>query len=241
MQCEGYIFRMCVERNDYRRLFISDRAVELWILKTWQQRPIYALLQKRGPKSYSDQPWNTIVKTCAQKSALANICSGKYLFWLQQWAANAVCGKRAKVGGGTMGTFSSLSICQTVQIENHPEDNSTQAWEADANYRGPCRLVLRACAGLQGLEWRRIDGKMVLIRRSESALALLESLSSEVHIGVVGLWVVRRSRGDQRGIYRGTRVVEETWAGLCKVRSAGWLGGLSEGQLASHPSVWVQF
>ena len=58
MQCEGYIFRMCVERNEYRRLFISDRAVELWILKTWQQRPIYALLQKRSvrPKSYSDQP-----------------------------------------------------------------------------------------------------------------------------------------------------------------------------------------
>ena len=45
-----------------------------------------------------------------------------------------------------MGTFSSLSICQTVQIENHPEDNSTEAWEADANYRGPavlyCVLVL---------------------------------------------------------------------------------------------------
>ena len=51
-----------------------------------------------------------------------------------------------------MGTFSSLSICQTVQIENHPEDNSTEALEADASYRGPCRLVLRACAGLQGQE-----------------------------------------------------------------------------------------
>ena len=153
--------------------YSSVIAVELWMLKTWQQRPKYALLQRRGvrPKSYSDQPWNTIVKTCAQKCALANICSGKYLLWLQQRAANAVCGKRAKVGGGTMGTFSSLSICQTVQIENHPEDNSTEAWEADANYRGPCRLVLRACAGLQGQEWGRIEGKMVLIRRSEPSLS----------------------------------------------------------------------
>ena len=56
-----------------------------------------------------------------------------------------------------MGTFSSLSICQTVQIENHPEDNSTEAWEADANYRGPCRLVLRACAGLQGQDGNEVE------------------------------------------------------------------------------------
>ena len=93
-RCEGYIFRMCVERNEYRRLFISDRAVKLWMLKTWQQGSKYALLQRRvvRPKSYSDQPWNTIVRTCAQNSALANICYGKYLFWEISVLANICSG-----------------------------------------------------------------------------------------------------------------------------------------------------
>ena len=108
--------------------YSSVIAVELWMLKTWQQRPKYALLQRRGvrPKSYSDQPWNTIVKTCAQKCALANICSGKYLLGCSSERLMQFVEKEQKLVEGQWEPFHRWAFVKRCKLKTIPK--TTPLW-----------------------------------------------------------------------------------------------------------------
>ena len=87
-RCEGYIFRMCLERNDYGRLFISDSCgiVDAQNLAAKTQICTFA------EKGCSSQViFGSALKHYC-KDMCTKMCPGKYLFWQISVLANICSG-----------------------------------------------------------------------------------------------------------------------------------------------------